>query len=123
MRICLITQSIQRVGGAEALVRELALGLLERGHEILVISIDPLPANTGLRRLALLRISTPATTHYAAREAHGTMYRAYWLSRCLINGSLLRELDECPADQALDLDATQVYMALGFKGLRAVSVP
>jgi glycosyltransferase involved in cell wall biosynthesis len=92
----MLTASVVGLGGAEALVRMLANGLVARGHEVVVISLDPHvdlsdQAGNGFRHL---RVNNEASDMYAARENRGALYKAYGQWVCLRNPSLLKQLEK-----------------------------
>ena len=95
MKISLLSASIVRLGGAEAIVRLLAEGLADRGHEVQVISLDREAYPEGSQRgFNHCPISSKATDKYADRDSHGSLYKAYWQLRCRQNRLFLSQLEK-----------------------------
>lgn len=94
LKICLLSASVTGLGGAEAVVRLLATGLMQRGHEVVIFTLDKEPGDAGAteRDLDIRYFNTPVSDQYAGRQSRGSIYKAWWQLRSLHNPRLLKAI-------------------------------
>ncbi len=116
MNVLLVSASLHGLGGVETVVRNLASGLGESGHRVMLLGLGEgaEDGTEGTGRYETRILHSRATGRYSAREGKGALYRAWWGGRCLHNPALLDEVREVV--RGFGPDVVHSHKVRGFPG-------